>query len=67
MQIPDEIYERVVGRYPADVLHRLFVLIEMRDALRKRGMDMNNRLIKWHEQNVLDEYTKSNPPPPAES
>ena len=58
-RIPAEIYERVIDRYSQDVMHRLLALLELRDKARANGLDIKNRLIDWHEQNVRDEWEKS--------
>jgi len=40
-------------------MHRLLALLELRDKARANGLDIKNRLIDWHEQNVRDEWEKS--------
>jgi len=59
MNIPLEIYERVIDGYSQDVLHRLLALLELRDNLLAKGLGMNSRLIAWHEENVRREYEKT--------
>ena len=45
MNIPLEIYERVIDGYSQDVLHRLLALLELRDNLLAKGLGMNSRFL----------------------